>query len=148
MLSIAVHAFCGKKIFSYLFIRYKYNSNEMQTNYLIKHLIWKVNFIVTVALCLSFKHCKFSFWIEKLLIKKWLLLNMTSSNVALSIDSFGSVVDHITKEEKEVKRFTWNNSKSNVSVQVTILTTSSPALRKLYWKTIMLSFSWYRMEQC
>lgn len=44
---------------------------------------------------------------------------MTSSNVTLSVDSFGSVADHITKEDKEIKRFTWNNSKSNVSVQVT-----------------------------
>lgn len=38
--------------------------------------------------------------------------------VTLKVDSFGMVEDHITKEKKEVKRFTWENSKSNVSVQV------------------------------
>lgn len=50
---------------------------------------------------------------------------MTSSIVTLSIDSFGSVVDHITKEDKEIKRFTWNNSQSKASVQVTINSTSN-----------------------
>lgn len=41
-----------------------------------------------------------------------------NGGVTLSIDSFGTVEDHITKEQKEIKRFTWKNSKSNTSVQV------------------------------
>jgi hypothetical protein len=43
---------------------------------------------------------------------------MDSENVKLTIDDFGSVEDHISKEMKQVKRFTWKNLKSNVSVQV------------------------------
>jgi hypothetical protein len=38
--------------------------------------------------------------------------------VTLSVDDFGMVEDHISKEQKPVKRFTWTNAKSNVSVQV------------------------------
>lgn len=38
--------------------------------------------------------------------------------VSLKVDSFGNVMDHITNERKEVKRFTWENTASNVSVQV------------------------------
>ena len=43
---------------------------------------------------------------------------MTTENVKLTVDSFGSVKDLITGEQKEVKRFTWTNDKSHVSVQV------------------------------
>lgn len=43
---------------------------------------------------------------------------MASSTITLSVDSFGTVEDHISREQKEIKRFTWKNVKSNVSVQV------------------------------
>lgn len=43
------------------------------------------------------------------------------SSVTLTVDDFGFVQDHISKEQKEVKRFTWKNAKSNVSVQVCTL---------------------------
>jgi hypothetical protein len=43
---------------------------------------------------------------------------MVSENVTLVVDDFGTVEDHISKEQKQVKRFTWKNAKSNVSVQV------------------------------
>lgn len=43
---------------------------------------------------------------------------MASSTVTLSVDSFGTVEDHVSREQKEIKRFTWKNAKSNVSVQV------------------------------
>lgn len=46
---------------------------------------------------------------------------MVAENVTLSVDSFGTVEDHISKEEKQVKRFTWKNSKTSVSVQVDCL---------------------------
>lgn len=45
---------------------------------------------------------------------------MVSENIKLTIDSFGTVEDHISKEQKEIKRFTWKNSKSNVEIQVSI----------------------------
>ncbi|CAG9808621.1 unnamed protein product [Chironomus riparius] len=43
---------------------------------------------------------------------------MTMENVKLSVDSFGSVKDLVTNEDKEVKRFTWTNEKNHVSVQI------------------------------
>jgi uncharacterized protein YjdB len=42
---------------------------------------------------------------------------MASENVKLVVDNFGTVVDHITKKQEHVKRFTWTNQ-SNISVQV------------------------------
>lgn len=38
--------------------------------------------------------------------------------VKLTSDQFGSVIDHITGEQKQVKRFTWTNDEKKVSVQV------------------------------
>lgn len=38
--------------------------------------------------------------------------------VSLKVDTFGSVEDHISKAQSEVKRFTWENSATKVSVQV------------------------------
>lgn len=43
---------------------------------------------------------------------------MVEENITLTVDDFGSVEDHISKELKQVKRFTWKNSRTNVSVQV------------------------------
>lgn len=43
-----------------------------------------------------------------------------SENIKLTVDEFGTVEDHISKEQKTVKRFTWKNSKSNVEIQVRV----------------------------
>lgn len=43
---------------------------------------------------------------------------MVAGSVTLSVDSFGTVEDHISREQKEIKRFTWLNAKTKVSVQV------------------------------
>jgi len=43
---------------------------------------------------------------------------MVEENITLTVDDFGSVEDHISKELKQVKRFTWKNSRTNVSVQL------------------------------
>ena len=40
------------------------------------------------------------------------------ANVKLTVDDFGTVEDHTSKELKQIKRFTWINSQTNVSVQV------------------------------
>lgn len=48
----------------------------------------------------------------------WEEKKMVSENITLLVDSFGTVEDHISREQKEIKRFTWKNSKTNVSVQV------------------------------
>jgi hypothetical protein len=41
------------------------------------------------------------------------------SDINLSVDSFGTVDDPITKKSEEVKRFTWTNG-NGMSVQVNI----------------------------
>lgn len=38
--------------------------------------------------------------------------------IKLSVDNFGSVVDHVSGNEKQVKRFTWTNDEKKVSIQV------------------------------
>lgn len=43
-----------------------------------------------------------------------------SENIKLTVDDFGTVEDHISKEQKTVKRFTWKNTKTNVEVQVCV----------------------------
>jgi hypothetical protein len=43
---------------------------------------------------------------------------MSSESVKLAVDDFGSVKDHVSGEEKVVKRFTWTNEQSRVTVQV------------------------------
>jgi hypothetical protein len=45
-------------------------------------------------------------------------IKMVSKNIKLTVDNFGTVIDHVTKEEKQVKRFTWINEKNKVSLQV------------------------------
>lgn len=39
--------------------------------------------------------------------------------IKLTQDHFGSVIDHISGEEKQVKRFTWTNDEKKISIQVT-----------------------------
>ncbi|CRK93653.1 CLUMA_CG007182, isoform A [Clunio marinus] len=41
---------------------------------------------------------------------------MTSHNIELSIDTFGSVENPITKKQEEVKKFTWRNVENGMSV--------------------------------
>lgn len=41
--------------------------------------------------------------------------------IKLSVDNFGSVVDHVSGSEKQVKRFTWTNDEKKVSIQVKIV---------------------------
>jgi hypothetical protein len=43
---------------------------------------------------------------------------MSFEDIKLTVDDFGFVEDHITKEQKQVKRFTWTNEKKKVSIQV------------------------------
>lgn len=38
--------------------------------------------------------------------------------IKLSVDNYGSVVDHVSGKEKQVKRFTWTNEEKKVSIQV------------------------------
>jgi hypothetical protein len=38
--------------------------------------------------------------------------------VKLQVDNFGSVIDHISGETKQVKRFTWTNEEKKSSIQV------------------------------
>ena len=42
---------------------------------------------------------------------------MVAETVKLTVDGFGTVENHITKQQDTVKRFTWTNG-NNVSVQV------------------------------
>lgn len=43
---------------------------------------------------------------------------MGVDDIKLTVDDFGTVEDPIFTDQKAVKRFTWQNTKSNVSVQV------------------------------
>lgn len=45
---------------------------------------------------------------------------MVSENITLAVDDFGTVEDHLSKEQKQIKRFTWKNAKANVEVQVCV----------------------------
>lgn len=46
---------------------------------------------------------------------------MANNDIKLTVDEFGTVEDHISKDLKVVKIFTWTNSKTNVSVQVCLV---------------------------
>lgn len=51
---------------------------------------------------------------------------MSSENVKLTVDDFGVVKDHVSGEEKTVKRFTWTNEETQATVQVRRLLKSLP----------------------
>lgn len=72
---------------------------------------------------------------------------MVSENISLTVDSFGTVEDHISKEQKEVKRFTWKNSKSNVSVQVgadvILIDDAEELIMNLHWICLFIQLLSY-----